>query len=207
MNSAKTDTIIAGYEAAAPRLIDQYDGLSSDRLYEPVLDLIPCGRFHALDVGAGSGRDAAWLADRGGAVTAVEPTEALRTAGAARTDGRRASWIDDRLPRLETVCALGRSFGLILLSGVWQHIDDEDRAAALPVLSALTKAGGLVVISVRNGPGADDRPCFPADADALIALAEQNNLRCVRNRSRPSMQAGNRAAGVTWNWVALKKEP
>jgi protein-L-isoaspartate O-methyltransferase len=37
-----------------------------------------------LDVGAGSGRDAAWFAARGHDVVAVEPTSAMRSEGQHR---------------------------------------------------------------------------------------------------------------------------
>jgi ubiquinone/menaquinone biosynthesis C-methylase UbiE len=43
------------------------------------MNLLPMGvNSRALDVGAGSGRDAAWLVSRGFEVWAVEPSEVMR---------------------------------------------------------------------------------------------------------------------------------
>ena len=54
-------------------LARRYEAVSAPDLHGPVADLIPPGPVRALDVGAGSGRDAAWLAKMGHQVLAVEP--------------------------------------------------------------------------------------------------------------------------------------
>jgi len=57
---------IEPYNAQAEALSAQYEALDPAALLGPVLDLIPEGSSRlALDVGAGSGRDGAWLASRG----------------------------------------------------------------------------------------------------------------------------------------------
>ena len=53
-----------------------------------------------LDVGAGTGRDAAWLARLGHEVVAVEPSAAMRAEAERRHPAARIRWIDDRLPGL-----------------------------------------------------------------------------------------------------------
>jgi SAM-dependent methyltransferase len=75
-----------------------------------------------LDVGAGSGRDAAWFAANGYDVVAVEPSDAMLAHARKLHPSSRIHWVSDSLPDLANVRRLGLSFNLILLSAVWMHI-------------------------------------------------------------------------------------
>lgn len=63
------------YADEAPELLKRYESISFADAHAPVLQLIPPAPCHALDIGAGTGRDAAGLAALGHSVVAVEPTE------------------------------------------------------------------------------------------------------------------------------------
>jgi protein-L-isoaspartate O-methyltransferase len=67
-----------GYAEEAKDLFKRYESISGAETHKAVLHLIPAAPAHILDVGAGTGRDAAWFASMGHRVTAVEPTEAMR---------------------------------------------------------------------------------------------------------------------------------
>jgi hypothetical protein len=124
----------------------------------------------ALDVGAGSGRDAQWLADRGWDVIAVEPASAMRLA-AMRAHGSPAiRWIDDRLPALASVHRLGLAFDMVWLSGVWMHVEPPDRPRAMRKLATLLKPGGRLVLTLRHGPAPEDRPMWPVDSHEVERL-------------------------------------
>ena len=71
--------IISPYERDAERLADQYDSVSFEQVHADLLGWIPKQPAFVLDVGAGSGRDAAWFADRGHEIVAVEPAGAPAT--------------------------------------------------------------------------------------------------------------------------------
>jgi len=72
--------------------------------------LLPSQPALVLDVGAGSGRDAAWLSSLGHQVIAVEPSEQMRIRGQRLHASDKIRWINDRLPGLENVHRLGLSF-------------------------------------------------------------------------------------------------
>ena len=92
------DAIIAFYDRHAGECATAYDALSAEAVWSSMGDLFFVGPDRlALDVGAGSGRDAAWLASRGFEVVAAEPAPGC-AARACRVI-RRLRWIDDRLPR------------------------------------------------------------------------------------------------------------
>ncbi|MDG2531171.1 class I SAM-dependent methyltransferase [Caulobacter endophyticus] len=197
MNAA----VLAGYEADGADLVDRFEAIDSAGLYAPVADFMSAAPARIADIGAGTGRDAAWLAGLGHAVVAVEPAASLREAGRALRPG--LEWIDDRLPELSRL--RGRVFDRVLLSGVWQHLDDPGRSVAMPALAGLLAEGGVLVMSLRHGPGALSRPVWPVDVEATIALAEAAGLRLVHRVAAASVQSGNQAAGVTWTWLCLAK--
>src|SRR3546814_14563536 len=123
--------ILEGYATAATAaFVTAYDGLSPERIYEHVNDLLPSRNAKVADVGAGTGRDAAWFAGKGHDVLAIEPVRELREAGRALHTAGNIKWLDDRLPHLAAVPA-SASFDLMTLCPVWQHLTDEDRTTAL----------------------------------------------------------------------------
>jgi 2-polyprenyl-3-methyl-5-hydroxy-6-metoxy-1,4-benzoquinol methylase len=83
---------------------------------------LPAPPASVLDVGAGSGRDAAWLAGKGYSVLAVEPSATMREEAQGRHAVPSIVWMDDRLPSLDAVLRLGAAFDLILVSAVWMHV-------------------------------------------------------------------------------------
>lgn len=76
-----SDDVLAGYSASHRELISRFESVACDRLYQHVIDLFPVRSSRIADIGAGTGRDAAWLADKGHFVVAVEPVDELREAG------------------------------------------------------------------------------------------------------------------------------
>ncbi len=199
-----TNRIIKGY-AAAGHLVAAYEAIDCDTLYVPVRGAIPDSPSRVIDIGAGSGRDAAWLAGMGHAVTAVEPVARFRMAGQRLHAGTGVFWIDDQLPALETVMARGARFDLVLLSGVWQHLSPAEREIALPRLAALMAPGAAMIVSLRHGPGAPGRDVFPIRDAEFAAGAQQAGLHVETPVRTGSVQPANRAAGVRWTWMVLRR--
>jgi SAM-dependent methyltransferase len=197
--------VLAGYAREAAALIAPYAAISPAEVLAPVVDLLPHAPAKVLDVGAGVGRDADWMARQGLEVLAVEPVEALRRAGRALHSGSPFSWLDDRLPDLPALRARGETFDHVHLSGVWQHLNPELRVRAMPVLADLTTPGGSVLMSLRHGPGAPSRPCFDCRPEEAIELAGKAGLLLLARRAAESIQPKNRAAGVHWTWLAFAK--
>lgn len=197
------EQVLDGYAADAADLLVPFEALSTEEVLAPVLQLLPAAPCRALDVGAGTGRDAAWLARRGHRVVAAEPVAALREAGATLHPELR--WIDDRLPDLMALRATGETFDLILLVGVWQHLPRERHGEGVETLAGLLAPRGRLILSLRHGPGAPSRPCFPASPDRISALADGQGLDRLLRRDAPSVQQENRDRGVTWTWLCFER--
>jgi SAM-dependent methyltransferase len=197
-------TILEGYAEASAELIPRFEAISTGELYAPVSELLPPAAARILDIGAGTGRDAAWLAERGHQVLAVEPVDGLRRAGMALHPGARIEWLDDTLPQLSEVLARGPVFDRVFVTAVWQHLRPEERRRAMPNLATVTAPGGFLILSLRHGPGSPARPCFDAAPEDTIDAAAAAGLRLALRRAAPSIQARNRDAGVTWTWLAFR---
>ncbi len=156
-----------------------------------------------LDVGAGTGADAAWLADRGHHVVAVEPTRALRLPGMERHPSPRIEWLDDSLPDLVATRRTARIFDLVMMTAVWMHLDRRERAIAMPHLACLLGPGGLLLMSLRHGSVPPGRRMFDVAAGETVELAQAHGFREIFRLRAPSVQTLNRRSGVEWTWLAL----
>ena len=199
-----TADILKGYAEAAQDLIDRYEAISSADLFLPVQDHLPDAPCRVLDVGAGTGRDAAWFAARSHKVVAVEPVDAFRKAGLSRHRSHGLSWIDDTLPDLSKTRGCGLAFDFVVLSAVWHHLDRAVRPAAFAALKALTAKGGVVVLSLRHGREAPGRRAYPVCAADTRRLAARAGFSIRTQVHAPSLQLRNRDTGVTWTWLVLQ---
>src|SRR4051812_27653686 len=92
-----------GYAEEAPALFERYEGLRFSQTHAPVLHLLPIAPARILEIGAGTGRDAAHFASLGHQVVAVEPTFPLLEFATERHAAAPVVWLHDGLPELATV--------------------------------------------------------------------------------------------------------
>lgn len=194
-----------GYATEGAGLVARYEAVSSAGKLRPVAHLLPAAPARVADIGAGTGVDAAWLAAQGHSVLAVEPTPAFRAAGQGLHRSGRITWLDDRLPALAATRALGLRFDFVLLSAVWAHLPEAARDEAMSSLALLLAHQGTLVLSLRHGPSPASRPTYPAPPEQALQLAAAHGLRAVLRCEAESAQAANRAAGVTWTWLGLRR--
>jgi len=67
------------------------------------------------------------LAAQGHRVVAVEPTNVFREFGAVHHRSSLIEWMNDALPRLEQLTDRRDEFGLVMLTAVWMHLDEQER--------------------------------------------------------------------------------
>ena len=166
---------ITYYSTNASTLAKQYDSVPFESVHKEWLQAIPKEGM-VLDVGAGSGRDARYLAAKGLSVVAVEPAAGIREIAQEYTISNSIHWISDSLPELTEVFRLQTKFDLILLSAVWMHIAPTARERAFRKLSSLLKPNGKLIISLRYGICNDERTMYPVSTNELAQLASQFGL-------------------------------
>ncbi|EDQ33757.1 hypothetical protein HPDFL43_04870 [Hoeflea phototrophica DFL-43] len=198
------EMVLAGYAGLGAEWIARSDGLSCDEIYAPVADLLPLAPSRVLDLGAATGRDAAWLVSLGHCVTAVEPVRSLREAGLRLHPQGEIDWVDDRLPGLERI-DVAESYGCVLANGVLHHLEPAAQQSAIRRLAPMLDPGGLMIASLRHGAGPEGRKAWPIDVEALVGIARTCGLDLIRRVDKGSIQPENQTAGITWTWLALRR--
>jgi SAM-dependent methyltransferase len=192
---------IGWYDAHAPELVPQYEAIDPAKLHGWLVGLVPARPGTVLDIGAGTGRDAAWFARQGHDVIAVEPATSMRAEGQRRHADPHIRWVDDQLPQFSTLGRLGISFDLVMLTAVWQHVAPADRERAFRKVVGLMKSGGLLAMSLRLGPAPADRGMHPVSLEEVERLARNQGLRIEKIHHAADEQG---RADVRWTCVALR---
>src|SRR3974390_1607389 len=176
----------------------RYESVAAETVYRWLVDLLPNAPALVLDVGAGTGRDAAWLVSRGLEVIAVEPSGAMRAEAERLHPSPSIRWIADSLPSLNHVLRLGLSFDVILLSAVWMHVLPADRARAFRKLVTLLKPGGCMAITLRHGPAEPERGIHAASQAEIEHLARGHGAFVER-----ATESRDELGRDTVNWTQL----
>lgn len=192
-----------GYAEAADALFQQYESVAFADVHRHVLPLLPKAPASVLDIGAGTGRDAAGFAALGYRVTAIEPTPELRVRAATLHPSPNIEWLDDSLPDLPQIGARGSSFHVVMLTAVWMHLDEPQRRRAMPQVAALMRPGGVMALSLRHGPVPPGRRMFDVTPGETIVLARREGLVCVDERH--SQDGLLQRPGVTWDRLIFVK--
>ena len=156
-------------EAAA-----RYETVSAERVNDWLMDLLPHDKACILDVGCGSGRDSAWLADLGHEVIAVEPNPAMRKESERWHPDKNFRLLADGLPDLSATFRTGLSFDFILVNAVWMFVAPSHRERAFRKLVTLLKPGGYIAITLRQGPVDLDRGMHPVSTEEIEQLARRH---------------------------------
>lgn len=201
MSGPTSSDSIDVYDAHAERLAAEYEAADPGLVWAGISDLLPKGPDRlALDVGAGSGRDAAWLAQLGFDVVALEPAQSMRSLARKLHPEASIRWRDDRLPALSATHSLGLSFDLILMSAVWHHVAPAERQRAFRKIANLLKPGGLLVMTLRDGPVPPARPMHAVSASEIEALAREHGLAVSRVSREPDRMG---RADIDWTTICL----
>ena len=189
------------YTDNAPELFDQYLRIPAGEIHAGWKSFLPASAGLACDIGAGSGRDANWLASIGWDVIAVEPNKALRELAIPAAHAR-VTFMEDALPGLASLRSTSHHFDLILLSAVWMHVPVKERERAFRIVTDLLAPGGLLVITLRQSSIEEtDRQFHPVSADEVIGLANRRAIALVQqSQSKDELGRGE----VTWQTLAFK---
>ncbi|WP_282610854.1 bifunctional 2-polyprenyl-6-hydroxyphenol methylase/3-demethylubiquinol 3-O-methyltransferase UbiG [Pelagibius sp. Alg239-R121] len=178
---AMTDSTIAidFYDQHAAALSDSYESIAFEKAYPFLVPVFEGAAIEVLDIGAGTGRDASWIASKGHSVTAVEPSAAMRSIATSLHPSNRISWIDDRLPSLSGSNLITAKFDVVLLNAVWMHVNPSDHKAAIGRVFELTKPGGAAFASLRLGPQRAERGMHEVSSSEFVSLARSAGFTVV----------------------------
>ncbi|MFJ9773039.1 class I SAM-dependent methyltransferase [Kitasatospora sp. NPDC101157] len=190
----------AGYGEAAEQLAVQYESVAFTDVHRSRLHLYPAAPAAVLDIGAGTGRDAAALAALGHRVVAAEPTPELRAVGRRLHPDADIRWVADALPELPRLSTEGERFDLILLTAVWMHLTPAEGPTAMDALARLLAPGARLALTLRHGPVPPGRRMFDLPPEHTIALARTRGLQLLHRSARRDLHG---RADVSWTELVL----
>ncbi|MDE0659246.1 MAG: methyltransferase domain-containing protein [Gammaproteobacteria bacterium] len=193
-NCRSTD--VEAREAAA-----RYETVSAERVNDWLIDLLLHDKACVLDVGSGSGRDAAWLANLGHEVIAVEPSPAMRRECERLHPHNTFRLLADRLPDLSATFRTGLSFDFILVNAVWMFVAPSHRERAFRKLITLLKPGGKIAVTLRQGPVEVDRGMHPASMEEIERLARRHGAYLERTQHAADL-LGRRQ--IAWTRIIVR---
>ncbi|MFI1766087.1 class I SAM-dependent methyltransferase [Streptomyces sp. NPDC020800] len=191
-----------GYAESADALAIQYEEVTFDEVHSDVLRFVPVEAARILDVGAGTGRDAAALVARGHSVVAVEPTVELRAHGQRIHADSGINWVDDVLPDL-TLNQHQGLFDAVFATAVWMHLDAEERRRAMARIAGLLVPGGRFFVNLRHGPVPDGRHMFDVSASETVELGDTYGLQTVHLSERSDLHGRD---SVRWSCLVLQAD-
>lgn len=193
-----------GYDDAVQSFIDATLALSFKELHADFLPFFPSVTGRVLDIGAGIGRDASVFAQAGHSVAAIEPLEAFREAGKRLYASTAIEWIADALPELTLLDQATAPFDLILVSGVWHHLNAAEQHRAMQRIAGLLSPKGVLALTLRNGPAGAGTHVFPTDGKQTVEIAEAFGLTTLLLlENQPSLMKNKEQ--VSWTKLVFQQ--
>lgn len=196
-----TETVEEWYEVNADFITEEFEQLEFQKLHATLLNHLPQHTCSILDIGSGSGRDAAGLAELGHEIIAVEPSSALRARARSLHPHSSITWIEDKLPELKAVRKFGDHYDVIFLSAVWMHLPYHDRQPSFERILGLLKKEGLLYITLRHGPYEVVEGFWDIPDEELVQLVKNYELREIAQTTENDLL--NRP-GVSWTRFILQ---
>jgi SAM-dependent methyltransferase len=203
LKSREKVSSVAYYDEHATALADSYESIDFEAAYPYLVNDLSGDPLIVLDVGAGTGRDAAWLASRDHTVFAAEPSSGMRKIARKIHADRSIKWSDASLPSLDSSDYQIGTFDVVLMNAVWMHIPPSDRQASMQRLYELLKIDGRLYVSMRIGRDEKRRGFYPGRPADFVALAERTGFTLVSRRKSEDLLG---RSDVHWEAFELLKK-
>lgn len=189
------------YNQEAKSIAKLHSTLIPERIYELISNyFIP--NATTADIGCGTGRDTAWLDQRGFSVIGADASKGMLEQ--AQNNFPNLHFVQDALPNLDHLNQ--HTFKNILCSAVLMHLTLTDVSLACLRLTSLLRPNGFLIISFRKTPAKKNRENGKLYEDintpALITLF--TSLNCSVELHESEIEIGR---NLTWHNLVIKKLP
>ena len=138
------------YNSEAVRLSAHYEAADLSPIHDLLLRHLPPGGT-VLDIGCGSGRDAAFLCSRGFQVSALDGSPAMLESLASLHPELANHLILKNFPLDSTDPLLTRCFDSVICLAMLMHVPNHDVFECARQFSILLKPGGILALSISCG--------------------------------------------------------
>ena len=198
---------IQHYDRNADLLAKRYESAEVQAMHANLLRHLPAN-CPVLEIGCGSGRDAAFLLAHGFDVAAVDASAEM-VATAQRCHPELAGRIHQSAFPLEaTSPMLSRRFGAVVMIAILMHLDDQELATCAAQVCELLCPGGVLIVSTSTGRtglnagrDADGRLFLERPVSELSQTFERVGFRPVATYD--DTDAFNRA--ISWHSLVMSQ--
>ncbi len=201
------DSTLSFYETRAAEVVAGYEAVDFSPVLQPVLEHLSPGD-RVLELGCGSGRDAAVLLDRGCNVTATDASDAMLTEAAARHPELERRLLRHVLPK--TLPFPSHSLDAVIAMAVIMHLSFEEIQKAFGDIIRVLKRQGIFAYSVNteraelDERGYDDRGRY----FTCLSTADWEQLHTEAGFETVSMREERDLIGRTGvSWVSFIARP
>lgn len=195
------DETLATYDAQAARIAAGHRAITPARTQALIGSFFqPGGR--TADVGCGSGRDTAWMADRGFAVIGYDGSAGMLAE--ARASHPELQFIQATLPALDGVP--DATYANVLCNAVLMHLPRATILSAVAGLARILAPGGRLLVSWRSSTAEgerepDGRLFTHIPPEVMATLCGLAGLAVIYREARED----DERPGVIWHTVVAEK--
>ena len=187
------------YNIKKTEITKLHKSLTPHELYAEISKQFPKGSS-VLDVGCGTGRDCAWLAQNGFRPLGADASFGMLESAKLECPG--VSFINDSLPNLLKI--ENETFDNVLCSAVIMHLQENDIALAISNLLRVVRKNGVVIITYRGSATfeiREDGKLYTPLKPAQIIEYIQNNSASILSHDQ-NIEQGR---GHTWHNFIFRK--
>ena len=190
------ESTINYYDQTAQELIPIYDTAEMSTFYHILLENLAT-KAKVLDIGFGSGRDLAFLKDKGFEVWGVDPSQQFVGHAKKRFDDISNRFFHTALPIINLPKELQHSFDSIILIAVWMHLPKSTYKSSISSLCSFLKPHGKIILSYSITPREEisERYFENIDTQLLQTLFEEQG--CIQ-LSKNTNTDGLGEREITW---------
>ena len=196
-------TTVSYYDKNAPSLASRYEMADMNSTHRNLIrHLLDGGKV--LEIGCGSGRDAAFLLNHGFDVTAIEASSEMLSTAITHHPELVGRTYHASIPLSEGNPLLDQRFNAVVMIATVMHISDQNLFECACQFRQLLSPGGIVFIStslgregIVEGHDSEGRIYVERQPDELQLLFERLGFRLIGNyRNEDSF-------GRNFNWITL----
>ena len=194
---------ISYYDKNAQTLANRYEGADMNYTHRNLLRYLPEGG-KVLEIGCGSGRDAAFLLNHGFDITACDASSEMLSTAIAHHPELSKRIHHASIPFSNEDSLLFQRFNAVVLIATVMHISDQDLFECAYQLRQLLTPDGIVLIStslgregIVEGRDSEGRIYVERQPDELRLLFERLGFRLVASYQNED------SIGRHFNWITL----